>query len=76
MLFLASVEAMGLKPIYETLDRLGLPRDPFFKNETLPLDISYIVGRARRVLGLNLFIKLYISEDIRNTTKNKIMVSP
>ncbi|XP_061935542.1 endothelin-converting enzyme 1-like isoform X2 [Apis cerana] len=69
-----SVEAMGLKPIYETLDRLGLPRDPLFKNETLPLDISYIVGRAHRVLGLNLFIKLYISEDIRDTTKNKIMI--
>lgn len=66
---------MGLKPIYETLDRLGLPRDPLFKNETLPLDVSYIVGRAQRVLGLNLFIKLYISEDIQDTTKNKIMVS-
>ncbi|KAG9430999.1 neprilysin-4 [Apis mellifera carnica] len=69
-----SVEAMGLKPIYETLDRLGLPRDPLFKNETLPLDVSYIVGRAQRVLGLNLFIKLYISEDIQDTTKNKIMI--
>ncbi|XP_050475405.1 neprilysin-4-like isoform X3 [Bombus huntii] len=71
---LTSVEALGLKPVYETFNKLGLPKDPPLQNETLPFDLPGIVGRIQRVLGLNIFLNFYISEDIRDTTKNMMMI--
>ncbi|XP_071859700.1 neprilysin-11 isoform X2 [Bombus fervidus] len=75
---LTSIEALGLKPVYETFNKLGLPKDPPLQNETLPFDLPGIVGRIQRVLGLNIFLNFYISEDIRDTTKNMmtIMATP
>ncbi|XP_043588923.1 neprilysin-4-like isoform X1 [Bombus pyrosoma] len=71
---LTSIEALGLKPVYETFNKLGLPKDPPLQNETLPFDLPGIVGRIQRVLGLNIFLNFYISEDIRDTTKNMMMI--
>lgn len=71
----ASIEALGLKPVYETFNKLGLPKDPPLQNEILPFDLPGIVGRIQRVLGLNIFLNFYISEDIRDTTRNMMMVS-
>ncbi|XP_012150797.2 endothelin-converting enzyme 1 isoform X1 [Megachile rotundata] len=71
----ASVEALGLKPIHDALGRLGLPNDPPSPGEILPdFDVSEIAGIAQRVLGLNLFVNFYVSEDLRNTTRNRIMI--
>ncbi|XP_043251841.1 neprilysin-4-like isoform X2 [Colletes gigas] len=69
-----SVEALGLKPIHDTLIRLGLPKDPPSRSGITHLDLSEIAGKAQRVLGLDLFLKFYISEDIRNTSRNRMMV--
>ncbi|CAL7939938.1 unnamed protein product [Xylocopa violacea] len=69
-----SAEALGLEPIYETMSRLGLPKDPPFHDDVSPLDIPKIAGLAQRILGLNLFLNFYISEDVRDTTKNRIMM--
>lgn len=63
-----------MKPVYEIFDRLELPKDPFVQNETLFFDLPDIVGRIQRVLGLNVFLNFYISEDVRDATKNKMMV--
>ena len=71
---LAGIEALGMKPVYEMFDRLQLSKDPFVQNETLSFDLPDIVGRIQRVLGLNVFLNFYISEDIRDTAKNKMMV--
>lgn len=38
------------------------------------LDISRLTGVAQRALGLNLFINFYISEDVKDTTRNRMMV--
>ncbi|CAK9802982.1 Endothelin-converting enzyme 1 [Anthophora quadrimaculata] len=70
----ASIEALGLKPIHETLAKLGLPKDPPMDNEITTLDVSKITGRAQRILGLNLFLNFYVSEDTHNTTRNRIMM--
>lgn len=69
-----SVEALGLEPIYEVFDKLGLPKTPPMPGKVPSFDISRILGAARRMLGLNLFAHFYISEDIKNTTRNRIMV--
>lgn len=37
-------------------------------------DISRLTGVAQRALGLNLFINFYISEDVKDTTRNRMMV--
>jgi len=70
----ASAEALGLEPIYEVFDRLGLSKNPPMPGKISSLDISRTLGVARRILDLNLFVHFYISEDIKNTTRNRIMV--
>ncbi|XP_017885295.1 neprilysin-4-like isoform X3 [Ceratina calcarata] len=69
-----TVEALGLQPIHQTLHKLGLPKDPPLKDEISPLDLSEVAGRAQRTLGLDLFLNLYINEDIRNTSRNRMMM--
>lgn len=70
----ASVEALGLKPIFEVLDSLGLPKEPPMQGKIPSIDISRIAGTGQRTLGLNLFINFYISEDVKDTTRNRMMV--
>nr|XP_050867273.1 neprilysin-4-like isoform X1 [Vespula vulgaris]XP_050867274.1 neprilysin-4-like isoform X1 [Vespula vulgaris] len=75
----ASIETLGLEPIFEVFEKIGLPADPPLQVKVPSLDLSQIAGRTRRILGLNLLVNFYISEDIRDTTRNRIMteqVSP
>ncbi|XP_011310973.1 endothelin-converting enzyme 1 isoform X2 [Fopius arisanus] len=74
-----SVEKLGLKPIFEILSRVGLSPEPpslnALENDTeIDLDVSRIAGVAQRHLGLNLFVNFYISEDVRDTTQNRMMM--
>lgn len=70
----ASVEALGLKPIHETLIKLGLSEDPPSDIGNSTTDVSWFSGAAQRMLGLNLFVQFHVSEDIRDTRKNRITV--
>ena len=72
---LVGVEQLGLEPIFDILKVIGLPREPPFGNETFDFDIAKIAGVAQRQLSLNLLVNFYISEDMRDTTKNQMMVS-
>lgn len=69
-----SVEALGLEPLYKVLTMFGLPKEPPTQGKILPFDLSYITGLAQRELGLNLLVNFYISEDVRDTTRNRIML--
>ncbi|KAI4482984.1 hypothetical protein M0802_013537 [Mischocyttarus mexicanus] len=69
----ASIETLGLEPIFDVLKQIGLPTNPPLQMKISPLDLSEIAGSTRRILGLNLFVNFYISEDIRNTTRNRMM---
>lgn len=71
----ASVEALGLKPIFDILEKIGFLKEPPFGNNVSALDVSTIAGVAQRILGQNLLVNLYISEDVSDTTKNRIMVN-
>ncbi|XP_077258121.1 neprilysin-11 [Temnothorax americanus] len=70
----ASVEALGLEPIFEVLNSLGLPKEPPMQGKIPSLDISRIAGIGQRTLGLSLFINFYISEDVKDTTRNRMMM--
>lgn len=70
----ATVEALGLEPIFEVLDKLGLPKEPPMQSKAPGIDLPRIAGMAQRTLGLNFLIHFYISEDIRDTTRNRMMV--
>ncbi|XP_017799517.1 PREDICTED: neprilysin-11-like [Habropoda laboriosa] len=70
----ASLEAFELKPIHETLATLGLPKDPPLNDEVTALDLPKFAGTALRMLGLNIFLNFYVTEDIRDTTRHRIMM--
>ncbi|KAG7199393.1 hypothetical protein KM043_014024 [Ampulex compressa] len=70
----ASVEALGLKPIFDVLTMLGLPTEPPVQGRMAAIDVATIAGIAQRALGLNILVNFYISEDIRDTTKNRMMM--
>ena len=61
-------DALGYKPILETLSKLSVPIVPsFFKNEQLhDFDWVSLDARARRTLGLDLFIRFDIVDSNRN----------
>lgn len=66
---------MGLSPTYDVLKKIGLPNKPIFTDDKLDnLNLSKIIGTAQRHLGLNIFINFYISEDVRDTTQNRMMI--
>lgn len=70
----ASVEALGLEPIFEVLDNLGLSKDPPMQGKIPLIDIARVAGTAQRMLGSNIFVNFYISEDVRDNTRNRMMV--
>ncbi|KAF7996611.1 hypothetical protein HCN44_002257 [Aphidius gifuensis] len=79
----ASVENLGLTPIFDILGKFGLSNKPLsyddnkINNESMivnKIDLPKIAGSVQRYLGLNLFVNFYISEDIRDTTKNRMMM--
>ncbi|XP_076238295.1 neprilysin-11 [Calliopsis andreniformis] len=69
-----SIEALGLKPIHETLEKLGLPRDPPIDKEITSLDIAEVAGTAQRLLGLDLFLNFHICEYVKDTTKKRMTI--
>ncbi|XP_034947043.1 neprilysin-4-like [Chelonus insularis] len=69
----ATIENLGLEPIFQILKMVQLPEKPIF-NESIEFDIATISGTVQRHLGLNIFINFYISEDIRNTSRNRMMM--
>ncbi|XP_011500775.1 PREDICTED: neprilysin-11-like [Ceratosolen solmsi marchali] len=70
-----SVESLGLSPIFHIMERLGLPKQlPMNNNEAQKLDVAKLSGMVQRLLGLNLFVTFDISEDVQDTTRNKMMM--
>lgn len=72
--FLATVEKLGLEPIFDVLSRLDLPRDPPLQNDVQRLDMARLAGVVQRLLGLHLLVNFYINEDVRDTTRNRMTV--
>lgn len=67
------LEADGIKPIQKILVKLGLPPRP-------PTEVSAnftwedVAGRGRRNLGLNVLLSVQVAEDVRNTSRNRVVI--
>ncbi|KAJ8726734.1 hypothetical protein PYW08_015131 [Mythimna loreyi] len=67
------LEADGIKPIQKLLQKLGLPPRP-------PAEMSAnftweeVAGRGRRQLGLNVLLSVQVAEDVRNTSRNRVVI--
>lgn len=68
------LEDDGIKPIERILLKLGLPpRPPTIGSANFSwVDIA---GLGRRNLGLNVLLSVQVAEDVRNTSRNRVVVS-
>ncbi|KAJ0179111.1 hypothetical protein K1T71_004823, partial [Dendrolimus kikuchii] len=67
------LEQDGLKPIEQILEKLDLPPRPPTEESG---NFSWVVtaGRARRMLGLNVILSVQVAEDVRNTSRNRVVI--
>lgn len=56
------------------MDKLGLPKESPTQGKIPAVDLPKVTGMAQRTLGLSVLVHFYISEDIRDTTRNRMMV--
>ncbi|CAH2063871.1 unnamed protein product, partial [Iphiclides podalirius] len=66
------LEEKGTKPIEDLLAKLGLPTKP--PQEASNVTWELVAGRGRRYLGLNVLLSLQVAEDVRNTSRNRVVV--
>lgn len=72
--FADKLERGGIKPISDLLESIGLPARPP-SAPSANFSWEEIAGRSRRLLGLNALISVQVAEDVRNTSRNRIVVS-
>lgn len=72
-LFTDKLEAKETTPIKSLLKTLGLPPNPPFEASG---NFSWedVAGRGRRMLGLNVLLSVQVAEDVRNTSRNRVVV--
>ncbi|CAG9791721.1 unnamed protein product [Diatraea saccharalis] len=67
------LEEDGIKPIQKVLEKLELPPLPP-RSPTANFTWVVAAGRARRMLGLNVLLSVQVAEDVRNTSRNRIVI--
>ncbi|XP_050681594.1 endothelin-converting enzyme 1-like [Leptidea sinapis] len=67
------MEVGGIKPIENLLQSLGLPTRPP-SEASANLTWEEVAGRARRRLGLNVLVSVQVAEDVRNTSRNRVVL--
>ncbi|XP_052738145.1 neprilysin-4 isoform X2 [Bicyclus anynana] len=67
------LEKEGIKPIEDLLESIGLPARPP-SSPSANFSWELIAGRSRRLLGLNALISVQVAEDVRNTSRNRVVV--
>ena len=65
---------LGLEPMLTVLRKLGLSSSSMPPSEQ-PFDWLQTVGQAQRMLGLNVMVGFWVSQDVRNTSRNLMVVS-
>ncbi|XP_041972841.1 neprilysin-4-like isoform X2 [Aricia agestis] len=66
------LEVKGIKPIQDVLEKLGLPPRPSAPGGNFSWE--EVAGRTRRTLGMSVLLSTQISEDVRNTSRNRIVL--
>ncbi|XP_013161761.1 PREDICTED: endothelin-converting enzyme 1-like isoform X1 [Papilio xuthus] len=67
------LEENGIEPIESLLSKLGLPGKPP-QNASEDFSWESVAGRSRRMLGLNVLLSVQVAEDVRNTSRNRVVV--
>ncbi|KAH9633913.1 hypothetical protein HF086_009726, partial [Spodoptera exigua] len=67
------LEDEGIKPIQRILQKLGLPPRPPTEM-TANFTWETVAGRGRRNLGLNVLLSVQVAEDVRNTSRNRVVI--
>lgn len=67
------LEEEGVKPIERMLEKLNLPPRPPTEGSA---NFSWVVtaGRGRRMLGLSVLLSVQVAEDVRNTSRNRVVI--
>nr|CAD7571921.1 unnamed protein product [Timema californicum] len=70
------LEVLGVEPMMEVMQRLKVSPIPprARKPSEDKFDWVYTAGRAQRILGLNMMFGFWVSQDIRNTSRNLMVV--
>ncbi|XP_059061160.1 neprilysin-4-like [Achroia grisella] len=67
------LEVDGIKPIERILGKLGLPpRPPQEAGVNFTWEMT--AGTGRRMLGLNVLLSVQVAEDVRNTSRNRVVI--
>ncbi|XP_052751264.1 neprilysin-4-like [Galleria mellonella] len=67
------LEVDGIKPIERLLGKLGLPpRPPQQASENFTWEET--TGTGRRLMGLNVLLSVQVAEDVRNTSRNRVVI--
>jgi hypothetical protein len=72
--FADKLEVLGLEPMLTVLQKLGLSSNSVPPSGQ-PFDWLLTVGQAQRMLGLNVMVGFWVSQDVRNTSRNLMVVS-
>ncbi|XP_061706650.1 neprilysin-4-like [Cydia pomonella] len=67
------LEAEGIKPIQKILEELTLPPRPP-SEASANFSWEFVAGRGRRELGLSVLLSVQVAEDVRNTSRNRVVV--
>ncbi|KAM3958233.1 endothelin-converting enzyme 1 [Aphomia sociella] len=67
------LEVDGIKPIERILGKLGLPPRPP-KEPSGNFSWEKVAGTGRRMLGLNVLLSVQVAEDVRNTSRNRVVI--
>lgn len=67
------LEELGLDPMLTVLQKLGLSTSSVPPSGQ-PFDWLETVGQAQRMLGLNIMVGFWVSQDVRNTSRNLMVV--
>ncbi|KAG6447822.1 hypothetical protein O3G_MSEX005180 [Manduca sexta] len=67
------LEEVGIKPLQEVLQKLGLsPSPPVTANANFTWEVT--AGRGRRMLGLNVLLNVKVEEGVRNNSRYRILI--
>ncbi|XP_069687936.1 neprilysin-11-like isoform X2 [Periplaneta americana] len=67
------LEALGLEPMLTVLQKLGLSSTNVPPSNQ-PFDWLETIGQSQRMLGLNVLVGFWVSQDVRNTSRNLMVV--
>ncbi|KAE9532529.1 hypothetical protein AGLY_009610 [Aphis glycines] len=64
-------DSIKYDPLWDVWKKVGLNTD--YLNDSVPLEIETILARLRIYFNLNIFFKIYINDDLRNSSSHSLL---